>query len=188
MPSQRTLGDRVAQHSVCISREHFQATVCPFGQHDASLRPQWMSDQPRQNALHFLNTHVHILNYTPVEHSCRNMSIPSFLLQIIETLEDDTFPVGEPVSDVWEVVTRVTVVHGQFFPTIFIFNILFVWLSPFTFLLPFAIIDFIAVSSYVKKRSPPWKAFLILLLGVNVIFFYIARWTLSQSEGETVAI
>ena len=67
-----------------------------------------MSDQPHQDTLHFLNAHVHMLNHSPIEHSCRDIPPPSFLLQVIETLEDDTFTVGEPVSDVGEIVTRVT--------------------------------------------------------------------------------
>ena len=67
-----------------------------------------MSDQPHQNTLHFLNTHVHILNNRSIEHSCGHMSPATFLLEVIETLEDDTFPVGETVSNIGEVVTRIT--------------------------------------------------------------------------------
>jgi hypothetical protein len=40
-----------------------------------------MSNQPYQKTLHFLNTHVHILNHTPVQHSCKDIPSPSFLLQ-----------------------------------------------------------------------------------------------------------
>jgi hypothetical protein len=29
----------------------------------------------------------------------------------METLEDDTFPMGETVSDVWQIVTRITAIH-----------------------------------------------------------------------------
>jgi hypothetical protein len=32
----------------------------------------------------------------------------TFSLQGIEALEDDAFPVGETVSNVWETVTRIT--------------------------------------------------------------------------------
>jgi hypothetical protein len=35
------------------------------------------------------------------------MPPPTFLLQGMETLENDTFPVGETVTDVWEIITRV---------------------------------------------------------------------------------
>ena len=75
-----------------------------------------------------------------------------------------------------------------FFILLIIFNILFIWLSPFTFLLPFAIIDSIAVSSYIKKQSPPWKAFLIAIFAINVIFFLMAGWTLSQSAGAVAGL
>jgi hypothetical protein len=34
----------------------------------------------------------------------------------METLKDDTFPVGETVSDVGEIITTVVVVHGKFSP------------------------------------------------------------------------
>ena len=73
-----------------------------------------MSDQPHQNTLHLLNCHVYILNYSPVEHSCRDIPPPAFLLQGMETLEDHTFPMGETVSDVREIVTRVMVGHQRF--------------------------------------------------------------------------
>jgi hypothetical protein len=56
--------------------------------------------------------HIHILNHSPIQHSRRDIPPTAFLLQVIEALEDDTFPVGETVSDVWEIITRVTVVHG----------------------------------------------------------------------------
>src|SRR5256885_645014 len=59
-----------------------------------------------------------MLNHSPVQHSCGNIPPTTFLLQGIETLEDDTFPVGETVFHVWEIVTRVTVVHVPFSPTV----------------------------------------------------------------------
>ena len=67
-----------------------------------------MPTESYQNTLHFLNTHIDMLNHSPVEHSRRDIPPPTFLLQVIETLEDDTFPVGKTVPDVWDVVTRVT--------------------------------------------------------------------------------
>jgi hypothetical protein len=33
----------------------------------------------------------------------------TFLLQVMQTLEDDTFPMGETVSDVGEIVTKIQV-------------------------------------------------------------------------------
>lgn len=53
---------------------------------------------------------------------------------------------------------------------------------------PLAIIDFIAVRSYIKKRGPPWILFLIILLFVNVVFFVLAGWGLSQTAGGVAAI
>ena len=64
-------------------------------------------DQPHQNTLHFLNAHVHMLNHSTVRHSCRNMPPTAFLLQVIEALEDDTFPTGETVFHIREIVTRI---------------------------------------------------------------------------------
>jgi len=43
-----------------------------------------------------------------LEYSCQNIPPPTFLLQIIETLEDYAFPMGETVFHIWEIVTRVT--------------------------------------------------------------------------------
>jgi hypothetical protein len=82
----------------------------PFISRGESLIP----DQPYQNTLHFFNAHIDILNHSSIEHSRRNIPPLTFLLQIIETLEDDTFPVGETVSDVGEVVMRVLAVHQWF--------------------------------------------------------------------------
>src|SRR5262245_5893464 len=74
----------------------------------------WRPNQSHQNTLHFLNAHIDILNHSPVEHSCRYIPPTTFLLQVIEALEDDPFPVGETVSDIGEAVTRSTVVHQRF--------------------------------------------------------------------------
>jgi hypothetical protein len=71
------------------------------------LKAERISNQPHQNALHFLNTHVHMLNHSPIQHARRNIPPPTLLLQVVETLENDAFPLGETVSDVGEIVTRV---------------------------------------------------------------------------------
>jgi hypothetical protein len=68
-----------------------------------------MPNESYQNTLHLIHAHIYVLDHSTVEHSCRHMPPPTLLLQIIETLEDDAFPVGEPLSDVWYIVTRVTV-------------------------------------------------------------------------------
>src|SRR6266446_1224170 len=89
------------------------APLVPLGrlQQQWFLRAEWMSDQPHQNTLHLLNTHVHMFNHSPVKHARRNIPPPAFLLQSIETLEDNTFTMGETVSNIGEVVTRVTDRH-----------------------------------------------------------------------------
>ena len=59
-----------------------------------TLWTSWRPNQSHQNTLHFLNAHVHMLNHSPVEHASRHIPPPTFLLQGIETLEDDTFHDG----------------------------------------------------------------------------------------------
>jgi hypothetical protein len=75
------------------------------------LRAEWMSDEPNKNALHFLHAHVYMLNHSSVQHSRRDIPPPTFLLQVVETLQNYTFPVGETVSNVGEIVTRITAIH-----------------------------------------------------------------------------
>ena len=57
-----------------------------------------------------------MLNHSSLEHARRNIPPPTFLLQGMETLKDDTFPMGEPVSDVWQIVTRVMRRHMMVLP------------------------------------------------------------------------
>ena len=52
-----------------------------------------------------------MLDHSSVEHSHRHMPPPAFLLRAIETLEDDTFPVGETVFHIREIVTRIRGTH-----------------------------------------------------------------------------
>jgi hypothetical protein len=75
------------------------------------LRAEFMPDQPYQNTLQFLNAHIDMLNHSPVQHSRRNIPPPTFLLQVMKTLEDDAFPVGETVSNIGKIGTRITVVQ-----------------------------------------------------------------------------
>jgi hypothetical protein len=70
-----------------------------------------MPNEPYQNTLHFLNAHVHMLNHSPVKHSRGDIPPTTLLLQGMETLEDDTFSMGKPVSDVWQIVMRITAIH-----------------------------------------------------------------------------
>src|SRR4029453_1409973 len=74
-----------------------------------------LPDQPYQNALHLLHAHIHILDDSPVEHSCRHIPPTAFLLQGMEPLEGDTFPIGEPIFHIREIVTWVTGRHERGF-------------------------------------------------------------------------
>src|SRR5215510_9030599 len=46
-----------------------------------------------------------------LEHSYQNIPPPAFLLQVVEALQNDAFPMGETVSNIREIVTRVTDRH-----------------------------------------------------------------------------
>jgi len=48
-----------------------------------------------------------MLDHTPVKHSRRHIPPTTFLLQVIQTLENDAFPMGETVSNIGERVTRI---------------------------------------------------------------------------------
>jgi hypothetical protein len=81
-----------------------------------ALWQEFMSDEPYKDTLHFLNCHIYVLDHSSVEHSRRHIPPPTLLLQVIETLQNDTFPMGETVSDIKEIVTRVTAMHVRFSP------------------------------------------------------------------------
>jgi len=81
-----------------------------------ALWQEFVSYQSYQNTLHFLNAHVTMLNHSPVQHSRRNIPPPTFLLQVVKALQDDTFPMGETVSNIGEIVTRVTGRHMKVSP------------------------------------------------------------------------
>ncbi len=72
-----------------------------------------MSDKPYQDTLHFINRHIHILDYTPVEHARWHMPVTALFLQCTEALQDDSFTVGETISHIGEIVTRVAVIHNR---------------------------------------------------------------------------
>src|SRR5438128_8501709 len=72
-----------------------------------------MPNQSHQNTLHLLNCHVHMLHHSTIKHSCWHIPPPTFLLQVSKALEDDTFPVGEPIFHIREIVPRVTAIHGK---------------------------------------------------------------------------
>ena len=57
--------------------------------------------------------HINMLDYSSIEHSYRHKSSTTFLLQIIETLKDNTFPAGEPIFHIREIITRVMSMHGR---------------------------------------------------------------------------
>jgi hypothetical protein len=73
-----------------------------------------MPNKPHENTLHFINRHVHILDYTSVKHPCSNISSTPFLLEVSKTLQNDAFAMSETVSDVWQIVMRVVGMHVRF--------------------------------------------------------------------------
>jgi hypothetical protein len=77
---------------------------------------EWMTDEPHENALHFFNAHIDMLDHTPVEHTRWNVPITALLLQFLQAPEDDAFVMGETVPYVWQIVTRITFRHARFFP------------------------------------------------------------------------
>src|SRR5215831_18819446 len=52
-----------------------------------------------------------MLNHSSIEHSRKHIPPPSFLLQVIQTLENDTVPMGETVLHIRKRVTKVTARH-----------------------------------------------------------------------------
>jgi hypothetical protein len=73
-------------------------------------------DQPYQNALHFLNAHIDMLNHSPIQHARGDIPPTSFLLQVVETLQNDAFPMGETVTNVWKIVARIMGRHMKVSP------------------------------------------------------------------------
>jgi hypothetical protein len=58
--------------------------------------------------------HIDMLHHSTIKHSRRHIPPTTFPLQVIETLQDDAFPVGETVSDVGEIGTRLRGTHVRF--------------------------------------------------------------------------
>jgi hypothetical protein len=83
-----------------------------IGHLKTALWQELIPHQSYQNTLHFLHTHIDIFDHSSVEHACGHMSTTTVLLQVVETLEDDTFPAGETITDIRQRVTRGTAVHG----------------------------------------------------------------------------
>jgi hypothetical protein len=67
-----------------------------------------MTNEPNENALHFFNAHIDMLDHTPVEHTRWDMPIAALLLQFLQAPEDNSFVMGETVPYVWQIVTRIT--------------------------------------------------------------------------------
>jgi hypothetical protein len=42
-----------------------------------------MTDEPHENALHFFNAHIDMLDHTPVEHTRWDVPIAALLLQFL---------------------------------------------------------------------------------------------------------
>jgi hypothetical protein len=62
---------------------------------------------------------VLILAHTSIQHTRRHILPTTFLLQGMKTLEDNTFPMGETVSNIGEVVTRVMGRHIRISPCLY---------------------------------------------------------------------
>src|SRR2546423_15236008 len=56
------------QEEVCLDPRFLCNLTLP--RFSAELPP----DLPHQNTLHFLNSHINMLNHSPVEHSCRTQN------------------------------------------------------------------------------------------------------------------
>ena len=67
-----------------------------------------MTDEPNENALHFFNAHIDMLDYTPIEHTRWDVPITALLLQCLQAPEDNAFLMSETVTDVWQIVTSIT--------------------------------------------------------------------------------
>jgi hypothetical protein len=67
-----------------------------------------MTDEPHENALHFFNAHIDMLDHTPVEHTRGDVPIAALLLQCLQAPEDNAFLMGETVTYVWQIVTSIT--------------------------------------------------------------------------------
>src|SRR5262245_20512600 len=109
----QTTEQEVRQYDPTDHHRLHRAPPMPLGrlQQQRSLRAECIPDQPYQNTLHLLNAHIDMLNHTTVQHARRHMPPPAFLLQGMKTLEDDTFTMGETVSDVGKIVARITAMH-----------------------------------------------------------------------------
>jgi hypothetical protein len=76
------------------------------------LKP--IPDESYEDALHFLDAHVNVLNHTSVKHARWHMSTTSLLLQIVETLQDNALTTGEAIANIGHVVTRGSFTHPRF--------------------------------------------------------------------------
>ena len=70
-----------------------------------------LPDQPYKYALPFFHAHIHILADRCIKHAYRHIPPTAFLLQVVETLQNDTFPLAETASYIRESVIKGTVVH-----------------------------------------------------------------------------
>src|SRR5262249_3127389 len=76
-------------------------------------RTERMSDQPYQNTLHFLNAYIDMLNHSPVEHPRWHVPTTPLLLQLLQALQNDSFPMCQTISHIREGVKRITACHGM---------------------------------------------------------------------------
>jgi hypothetical protein len=59
-----------------------------------------MPNEADQDALHFLDAHIHMLNHTAVEHARRDMPVTALRLQFAEAPQDNAFTTGETISNI----------------------------------------------------------------------------------------
>jgi hypothetical protein len=75
-----------------------------------------MSDESHKDTLHFLDTHIYMLDHTSIEHPRWYMPTIALLLQFLEAPENDSFTMDETVSNIWQIITRITAWHVRFSP------------------------------------------------------------------------
>jgi hypothetical protein len=71
-----------------------------------------MSDQSHKDTRHFLDTHIHMLDHTSIQHPRWHIPTTMLLLQCLEAPQDDAFTMAETVLHIWQRVMRIMMRHG----------------------------------------------------------------------------
>ena len=106
------LGVFFADIHISSQRPRFASSYVEVSRFDA--RRLYLPNQPYQDALHLLDAHINILDYTSVKHTRWHVSATTFLLERVQTLQDDPFSMCQTVSHVREILMRVTGRHVWF--------------------------------------------------------------------------